>query len=171
MSLYALEIVSPPVNLLPALLCVFAVGAVGAARAAEQPAPVGVFDQHGDIGGVAIPGSAAFDRDSQEYLLSASGDDMWADHDQYQFAWRKVKGDFLIQASTEFLGAGTDPHRKMGLIVRASLDTASPHVNACVHGNGEAAFQFRRAAGATTEEVLLKVEGPNILQLERSGKR
>jgi Tol biopolymer transport system component len=118
---------------------------------------------------VAIPGGVAFDKDSQEYLMSASGDDMWADHDDYQFAWKKVKGDILMQAVTEFLGAGSDPHRKMGLIIRASLDPKSPHVNACIHGNGVAALQFRRTYGGNTEEIHLKVSGPNVLQLERSG--
>jgi len=171
MSQYALAIISPHLPLIPALFCAFAVGAVGSARAADQPAPVGVFDQHGDIGGVAIPGSAAFDGDSREYLLSSSGYDMWGDHDAFQFAWKKVTGDFIIQASTEFLGAGGDPHRKMGLIVRATLDPKSPHVNACIHGNGGAALQFRRASGTATEEIHLKLDGPNVLQLERSGKK
>ena len=171
MSPHVFSIVSPHLPLMPALFCMFAVGAVSSARAADQPAPVGVFDQHADVGGAAIPGSAAFDKDSQEYLLSASGYDMWADHDEFQFAWKKVKGDFIIQAATEFLGAGTDPHRKMGLIVRAALDPKSAHVNACVHGNGGAALQFRRADGAVTDEIHIKVEGPDVLQLERSGKK
>ena len=73
----------------------------------------------------------------------------------------QVKGDFIIQAATEFLGAGTDPHRKMGLIVRAALDPKSAHVNACIHGNGGAALQFRRADGAVTDEIHIKVEGPD----------
>ena len=171
MSSHALAMVSPHLPLLPTLFCAFAVGAVSSARAADQPSAVGVFDQHSDIGGVAIPGSTAFDRDSQEYLMSASGADMWADHDEYQFAWKRVKGDFLIQASAEFLGAGADPHRKMGLIVRASLEPKSAHVNACIHGNGVAALQFRKAGGAVTEEIHLNVEGPQVLQLERSGKK
>jgi TolB protein len=171
MSSLALEIATPHLTLIPAMFCAFAIGAVGSALGAEQPSPVGVFDGHADIGAVGIPGSTAFDKDSQEYLLSSSGDDMWGDHDEYQFAWKKVKGDFLMQALTQFLGAGTDPHRKMGLIVRATLDPTSAHVNACIHGNGVAALQYRRAAGAATEEIHLRLERPEVLQLERSGKR
>jgi TolB protein len=170
MSSLTLAIASPHVSLLSALICALAAGALSSARAADQPSPVGVFDGHADIGAVGIPGSSAFDRDSQEYLLSASGGDMWADHDDYQFAWKKVRGDFLIQAMTQFLGAGGDPHRKMGLIVRAVLDPKSPQVNACVHGNGVAALQFRKASGAQTEEIHLMVEAPDVLQLERVGK-
>lgn len=171
MSSFTFSIVASNFQMLPALLCACAVGVVTSARAGDQPSPVGVFDGHADVGGVGIPGSSAYDRDSQEYLLSASGSDMWADHDEYQFAWKKVKGDFLLQAVTQFLGAGSDPHRKMGLIVRASLDPRSPHVNACIHGNGVAALQYRRSDGAITDEIHLKVSGPNVLQLERSGKK
>jgi hypothetical protein len=169
MSSHALPLFSTPLTLIPAFFCAFAAGAVGCARAAGGPSPVGVFDQHADIGSVGLPGDASYNPDTQEYLLSSSGADMWDDHDDYQFAWKKVKGDFLIQASTEFLGATGDPHRKMGLIVRATLDPKSPHVNACIHGNGVAAIQYRRSGGAITEEIHLKVSGPNVLQLERSG--
>jgi TolB protein len=164
-----LAMITPHLSLIPTLCCAFAVGAIGTARAADPSPAVGVFDQHSDIGAVAIPGSASFDKDTQEYSLSSSGTNMWGDHDEYQFAWKKVKGDFIVQASAEFVGPASDPHRKMGIIVRASLDPNSPHVNACKHGNGVSALQFRRAAGATTEEIHLKVDGANVLQLERAG--
>ena len=164
-------IASSQLPFLPALLCACAVAATNSARAGDEPAPVGVFEQHGDIGGVGVPGSAAYDGDSQEYLLSASGTDMWADHDECQFAWKKVKGDLIVQAFTEFVGAGGDPHRKMGLIVRASLDPKSPHVNACRHGNGQISVQFRKTYGGPTEEIRLGVDNANVLQLERSGGR
>ena len=166
-----LAMISPHLSLLPSICCAFALGAVTSARAADSSGQVGVFEQHLDVGGVAIPGTAAYDADTQEYAVSSSGANMWTDHDEFQLVWRKVRGDFIIQASTEFLGAGTDPHRKMGLIVRASLDPRSPHVNACRHGSGLTALQFRKAAGAPTEEIRLKVEGPDVLQLERSGKK
>ncbi|HXQ80623.1 MAG TPA: biopolymer transporter TolR, partial [Opitutaceae bacterium] len=171
MSPHILELASTNLSLIPTLCCAFAVGVAVPARGSGQPGGVGVFDQHADIGGVGIPGSAAFDGDSQEYLLASSGTNMWGDHDEYHFAWKRVRGDFILQALTEFLGGGIDPHRKMGLIVRASLDPRSPHVNACRHGSGLTSLQFRKADGAPTEEVRLKIEGPDVLQLERSGRK
>jgi Tol biopolymer transport system component len=153
------------------MCCALAAGVIVPARGADQPTPVGIFDQHADLGGVGIPGSAAFDTNTQEYLLAASGSNMWGDHDEGHFAWKKVKGDFILQAFTEFLGSGIDPHRKMGLIVRASLDPRSPHVNACRHGSGLTSLQYRKADGAMTEEIRLKIMGPDVLQLERSGRK
>ncbi len=171
MSFAAILPALPPLALMPTLCCAFAVGVIVPARGSDPSAAVGVFDQHGDIGGVGAPGSAAFDKDSQEYLLSASGTNMWGDHDEYHFAWKRVKGDFILQAFTEFLGAGTDPHRKMGLIVRASLDPRSPQINACRHGSGLTSLQFRKADGAPTEQIRLAIVGPEVLQLERVGKK
>jgi len=168
MSSHAFALVSPHLPLIQALVCSLAMGAV-TARAADA-SPVGIFDDHGDIGKVAIAGTATYNGDTQEYDLSSSGTNMWGDHDEDQFVWKKVKGDFIIQANAEFVGSGGSPHRKMGLIVRASLDPQSPHVNACKHGNGIPAIQYRRTTGAVTEEIHLDVTGPNVLQLERSGK-
>jgi len=169
MASETLAILSAHMGLLPSVCCAFALGAIAPARAGDAPGQVGAFERHEDVGGVGIPGTAAYDPDSQEYAVSSSGTNMWTDHDEFQFVWRRLKGDFIIQASTEFLGAGSNPHRKMGLIVRASLDPRSAHVNACRHGSGLAALQFRRSLGGPTEEIRLKVDNPDMLQLERSG--
>jgi Tol biopolymer transport system component len=165
-----LALIAPHLPLLPALCCAVALGAIGTARASGPEGPVGAFEHHGDIGAVGLPGGAAYDAAAQDYSISSSGTNMWADHDEFHFVWRKVKGDFILQARAEFLAATGDPHRKMGLIVRASLDPDSPHVNACTHGGGLASLQYRKTAGAPTEEIRLKVEGPDVLQLERSGR-
>lgn len=170
MSAVTAMIMSPSLPLVPSFLLAAALGVVGAARASDEPAAVGAFDQHGDVGAVGSPGSAAFDPDSQEYLLSGSGTNMWGDHDEFQYVWKKVKGDFIVQASAEFLGAGTGPHRKMGIIVRASLDPKSVHVNAAFHGDSLSDLQYRRAYGAATEEVRVGPPGASVLQLERSGR-
>ena len=167
MPTHAVALFTSHLPLLSALACGLAVGVVTTAQAD----PVGVFEDHGDVGAVATPGSTAFDPATQAYHLSASGDDMWNDHDQFQFAWRKVKGDFILQTATEFLGTGNGPHRKMGLIIRSSLDSRSPHVNAARHGGGLISLQFRRTTGATTEEIKLPLDGADVLQLERAGKK
>ena len=167
----SLAILTPLFPAVPALCCALALGAAGAARAAGQPGGLGVFEQHADIGAVGAPGAAAFDGETEEYALSASGGNMWDDHDECHFAWRRVTGDFIIQARTQFLGPGVAPHRKMGLMVRASLDPRSAHMNACRHGSGLTSFQFRRSGGAQTEEIQFRLDGPDFLQLERSGAR
>ena len=130
---------------------------------------VGLFDEHGDIGGVKIPGSAVYDATAQAYTIRASGANMWSGTDEFHFVWKKITGDFILQAKAEFLGQGKNAHRKLGLMVRSSLDPSSAHVNVSRHGDGLTALQFRRAAGADTEEIRSEVTGPDMLQLERKG--
>ena len=137
--------------------------------ALDAAEPVGVFDEHGDIGAVKIPGAAVFDTASQEYTVQASGANMWFGTDQFHFVWKKIRGDFILQSRAAFIGKGVDPHRKVGLMVRSSLEPTSTHVNVCRHGDGLTALQFRRTDGADTEEVRSGLDGPDVLQLERRG--
>jgi Tol biopolymer transport system component len=132
-------------------------------------AGLGYFEAHGDVGAPAIPGSASFDRATQAYRMTAAGTNMWFGKDEFHFAWRKLTGDFLITATARFEGAGVDPHRKLGLIIRTSLDPGSPYVDVAAHGDGLTSMQFRRAPGADTEQVPSAVTRADELQLERRG--
>ena len=112
------------------------------AQAAPQPA-LGYFEGSGDVGRPAIAGSTSYDADAQTYTVIGSGTNMWAARDEFQFAWRRMKGDFLVRTHARFLGAGTDPHRKLGWIVRSSLDADATYADAAIHGDGLASLQFR----------------------------
>ncbi|HVZ97628.1 MAG TPA: hypothetical protein VG847_12180 [Chitinophagaceae bacterium] len=130
---------------------------------------VGIFEGHGDIGTNVKPGSATYIPQTNQYVISGAGYNIWADHDEFQFVWKKLKGDFILYARAEFLGNWVNYHRKVGWMVRKTLDGSSPHVNAVEHGDGLTSLQFRRTAGAQTEEHRLKLTKANILQLERKG--
>ncbi len=132
-------------------------------------APVGEFIDHGDIGAPKLAGSTAYNAASQEYLLTASGVNMWGTRDEFQFAWRRLSGDFILQARVEFLGQGVDPHRKGGWIVRSSLDADSAYVSAAVHGDGLTSQQSRASKGAITTQIESTAKGADVIQLERRG--
>jgi TolB protein len=141
--------------------------AVPAARADD--ARLGQFEGRGDVGAPQIAGSAAYNPLSQEYALSAAGVNMWAQKDEFQFVWKRMKGDFILQARVRFQGQGVDPHRKAGVIVRATLDADAPYVDAALHGDGLTSLQYRRTKGALTEQVESAAKGPDVLQIERKG--
>jgi Tol biopolymer transport system component len=94
---------------------------------------------------------------------------MWNDHDDFHLVWKRMRGDFMLTARAEFEGEGVDPHRKLGWMIRSSLDANSQHVSVAVHGDGLVSLQFRRTAGGTTEEVRSPVNGADVIQLERTG--
>ena len=134
----------------------------------QQPA-LGIFDGQADVGQVKNPGSATYDAGRQEYTITGSGTNMWQGADEFHLVWKRMKGDFILSARAQFVGKGVEAHRKIGWIVRSSLESNSPHVNAVVHGEGLTSLQFRRTSGATTEEKTSAVRAADVLQLERKG--
>ena len=153
-----------PVVLVPAFAALFA------AFASFSPAQsLGLFEASADIGSPKIAGSASFDAATSEYRLSAAGANIWAARDEFRFAHKKLKGDFILRARVEFIGQGTDPHRKLGWMVRATLDADSPYIDGTVHGDGLTALQFRRAKAGETRHFAMAITKADILQLERRG--
>jgi hypothetical protein len=136
---------------------------------ASASGPLGDFEDHADVGAPRLAGSAAYNAVSQDYTLAAGGTNMWAQRDELHFAWKRLRGDFILQARLELLGPGVDPHRKLGLIARSSLDPDSAYADAAVHGDGLTSLQFRRTKGAATEEVRSAVAGASFVQLQRKG--
>ncbi|MDQ2752762.1 MAG: biopolymer transporter TolR, partial [Bacteroidota bacterium] len=135
----------------------------------SQNEAIGIFEGHGDVGTNVKRGSATYISQTGQYVISGAGYNVWADHDEFQYVWKRLTGDFILYTRAEFLGNWVDYHRKVGWMIRKSLDSNSPHVNAVEHGDGLTSLQFRRTAGAQTEEHKMKITKANILQLERKG--
>ena len=62
--------------------------------------------------------------------------------------YSKLSGDFILTANFELLGEGVDPHRKVGWMIRESLDDDAAHVSATLHGDGLTVLQWRELKGA-----------------------
>ncbi len=135
----------------------------------SQQKQLGIFESQANIGNVKIPGSVVYDAEEQVFTIEGSGTNMWFDQDEFHFVWKRVKGDFILRTSAQFIGKGVEAHRKLGWIVRSSLESNSKHVNAAVHGDGLTSLQFRRTEGGPTEEVKSSLNGVDIIQLERKG--
>jgi TolB protein len=130
---------------------------------------IGAFDGNEDVGNPLIKGSATYNSKTQEFNLECGGKNMWAKDDQFHFVWKKIKGDFIISATVRFIGKGTDPHRKIGIIARNELTANSPYADACVHGDGLTSLQFRKSDTAQTEQIVLQSNGAVNIELQRSG--
>ena len=141
------------------------------ATASPNGGPLGDFEAHTDVGSPKIAGYATFNGANQNYTLSAGGVNIWAKRDEFHFAYRRMKGDFIVQAMVEFQGKGVDPHRKAGIMARASIaDFDSPYVDGALHGDGLTSLQFRKAKGEDTAQTEIPAaKGANVIQLERRG--
>jgi len=129
----------------------------------------GFFEGFTDVGLPALKGEVLYTEPSQEYRLSASGENIWFGADSFSFLWKLMEGDFIIQAKLSFVGKGTDPHRKAGLMIRSGLSSDAAHVSCVVHGDGLTSLQYRKKAGMDMEELKFNEEGPHVLQLEKKG--
>ena len=134
-----------------------------------QLQPVGQFDHHQDVGDPSVKGSVVYNEEDQTYTLSGAGVNMWTNIDQFHFLWKRIKGDFIIRASIQFVGKGTAAHRKIGIIARDKLTTDSRYADACVHGDNLSSLQYRPADGDSTKQVVLSVYHPTEIEFERSG--
>ena len=138
-----------------------------------QPAPgsLGVFEGQSDVGSVTPPGTATFDPADGVYTLTAAGANLWSTVDGFHFVWKKASGDLSLTADIDFpIKTGNpSPHRKALLMFRQTLDAGGVYADAAQHGSGLTGLQYRRAVGATTQDIELNIDAPHRLRLEKRG--
>ncbi len=134
-----------------------------------QQLPLGIFAAQTEVGGIIHPGKVLYDEKKQAYTVQGSGQNIWGRHDAFHFLYTKMTGDFIVRANVAFVGKGVEDHRKIGWMVRSSLDSTAAHISAAVHGDGLTSLQYRRAKDSATEEMKSPVKGADVLQLERKG--
>jgi len=158
-------------NLCFRLFVPFLIAAVTAGNAVAQNTQgnLGIFESESDIGVLNQPGKLVYDPALQTYTITASGENVWSNKDNFHFVWSKVSGDGYFEADVKFLGKGANPHRKALLMARLSLDPDSPYVDIALHGNGLTALQFRDEKGALTHEVQATLSSPKRARIEKHG--
>lgn len=57
---------------------------------------LGIFDGHADIGTNVKPGSALYIPENDQYFISGAGYNIWFDHDEFHYVYKKMKGDFIL---------------------------------------------------------------------------
>ena len=136
-----------------------------------QTKNLGLFSESGDIGSPIIKGSAIYNEKDQTYLLTGGGNNIWFKEDQFQFLYKKIKGDFIIRATATFIGQGVAGHRKIGIMAREDLTKGSKYADGALHGGLplNTSLQFRLNDGDTTGQILISTVHPTEIEFERSG--
>jgi TolB protein len=140
----------------------------------SQSNPVGIFEDHRDIGNPKKAGSSAYDQSSQTYTMSGGGYNIWFNRDEFQFLYKRIKGDFILTADFAFTRSEGVGHKKIGWMIRESLDDQAASINACAHGDGLVVLQWRPLRGAfmrdPADEIFSAKKNFQTVQLERIGK-
>jgi hypothetical protein len=129
-----------------------------------------LFDGYGDVGNPKLIGNFHYDPSTKIYTISGGGINIWYASDQFFYAWKKVKGNFSLTTKVAFEGKGVDPHRKIGLMIRESLDGNAKYADVAIHGDGLTSLQYRPEKGDQTKEVV-GPKGGNYVTLEKVGKK
>jgi hypothetical protein len=121
-----------------------------------------------------MKGSTVYDKESGVYTISGGGYNIWFNRDEFQYAYKKLKGDFTLTATVAFVGEGKESHRKIGWMVRASLADTAVHISAVAHGDGLTVLQWREKPGMKMRDPedeirAKKLQKSAVIQLQRKG--
>ena len=135
----------------------------------QSDSALGAFEAHADVGNTPEAGDALYDAGTKTYRVTGGGANMWLKEDAFQFVYKRVPGDISLAADVAFEGKGTEPHRKLALMIRQSLDPDSAYGDIATHGDGLTALQYRPSAGVDTSEFRLAMKAPTSIGIERRG--
>jgi hypothetical protein len=110
--------------------------------------PIGIFDGQSDVGGPALPGSAAYDANNGKYTIDSAGYNIWYTRDEFRFLWKKLSGDLSLAADVSFPNPNGYGDRKAVLIIRQDLDDNSGEMLVGLHGVGMIQLAQRPQKGA-----------------------
>ncbi|HEY0266802.1 MAG TPA: hypothetical protein VGC16_08625 [Rhizomicrobium sp.] len=138
--------------------------------------PLGQFSDHRDIGNPKHPGSARFDKTASTYRITGGGQNMWADHDDFHYVWKKMSGDVRATTDVAFFSPSPAPgapgyvHRKGGIVLRQDLDPDSAYVDVLRMGNKQLSIQYREKKGAQTHLIWINTDRQGTVRLEKAGE-
>jgi len=132
-------------------------------------APLGIFEEHADVGTVLHPGFVEYDASKRAYTIAGSGENMWLAADAFQFVWTKVSGDVTLTSDISFIGSSGEAHRKAVLMIRQSLDADSAYADVARHGDGLTSLQARDEKSVNTSEIQSAMKAPAGVRIAKRG--
>jgi len=102
------------------------------------------------------------------YTITSTGTDIWADKDEFHFAYKETDDAVKIIARVDSL-QNTNEFAKAGVMIRDTLDADSPYVGVFITPENGVRFQYRNEAGAITEREFVEgVTTPQWVSIERT---
>jgi hypothetical protein len=102
------------------------------------------------------------------YTLTGSGIDIWANSDQFHFAFKEFTGGGSIIAKVESLD-NTDPFAKAGVMIRDTLDGNSRYIGVFITPENGVRFQYRNTTDGSTDRYFEEgITAPQWVRLERT---
>jgi len=121
-----------------------------------------------DVGDAAIAGS--FTASNGNFIIEASGSDIWNNRDGFHYAYQYVNGDCEMVAKLESVEA-TNEWAKAGLMIRENLDGGSKLAFICVTNQNGVAPHQRATTNDSMEggDGAADIKAPYWLKINRTG--
>lgn len=147
------------------LLMVFIVF-VNSNKVFGQQFNIGDFEIQGDISNTLIKGSAVYNKAEQTYLLSGTNL-----NGQLYYLSKKIKGDFILNATVKFVGKSNHSVREAGVFAAEQLDTASRFVNGSISDSIPipAFMKAKESKNGKINKLSVSSYRPTEISLERRG--
>jgi len=137
---------------------------------APRPIP-SQFTNSTDIGSVKQKGSVKYNELTGTYTITGGGENLWAQADEFYYVWRKESGDFTFSSTLAFDNKEGNAHKKMGLMIRESLDAGAKYVDIAIHNDGLTSLQYRAQTGGITKEITTLTNTADHVVLIRKGNK
>ena len=131
--------------------------------------PVSVSWSSTDVGTVTSAGSAEVSDEGEEFVVTASGRDIWGTEDSFHFAHVDYEGDIDIRARVDDLEA-THEWAKAGVMIRQTLEAGSRHALMSLTPTGDGEFIYRQESEASSSGAAISgLSFPTWVRLVRTG--
>ncbi len=134
--------------------------------------PIGIFENHLDVGEVLPDGGSAEFSDGT-YTIVASGREIWNHMDNFHFVYNRTDQDFVLTSFVEtFPLESAQEWLKAGLVVRDTLAPSSSYALVYVRNDLQVGFQFRprsRIYPNRTATLFGFDVQDGVIQIERKG--
>lgn len=135
----------------------------------QQHNKLGIFEGFSNIGNLQHPGTIRYKEEKQEYLLEGASGKVGTVNEECQFAWKKIKGDFILTATVQFTEKTSADNCGIGWMVRQSLDSDAVQISALLKTNGSSVLLSRLAKRDMAVEKQVTANNPTVIQLQRQG--
>ncbi|MBO0731346.1 MAG: hypothetical protein J2P57_18960, partial [Acidimicrobiaceae bacterium] len=120
-----------------------------------------------DLGGALPPGQDSLANGTWHEV--GGGGDIWSTADAFHFVWQSLTGNGQVTAHVTSQKPAR-PWAKAGPMLRATTAPGSPYYAAFVTPGHGVAVQWRPAAGALTQQVLVAGHTPVYLRITRTNQ-
>ena len=124
-----------------------------------------------DIGDPKMKGSMEYDPITGIYKITGGGENMWNRRDECFYAWRKENSDFTFSSTLVFDNKEGNEHKKIGLMIRETLNPDAKYANIAIHADGLTSLQYRDEAGGITKEIVTNLKNPDRAVLIKKGNK